>query len=117
MLTVFLAATPSFAFAAPATQTCGPPEAGWDQFRADLASPVNTLVLYDHGNRGPTWNGTPVSAENIREYLGVTARMSPQPVFVLMISPNADCREVDAFRRMASEVLKCASHRCVEVSP
>lgn len=114
---VLLATVPAIAFAAPAPQTCGPRSAGWKQARGDRVSPVNTVVLYDHGNHPPTWNGAAVSTENIRQYLGVTAQMSPQPIFVLIVSPNADCREVDALRRMASEALKCGSHQCVEVSP
>lgn len=117
LLFVLLATVPAIAFAAPAPQTCGPRSAGWKQARGDRVSPVNTVVLYDHGNHPPTWNGAAVSTENIRQYLGVTAQMSPQPIFVLIVSPNADCREVDALRRMASEVLKCGSHQCVEVSP
>jgi hypothetical protein len=115
--TVLLTAVPSLAAATPAAQTCGPPAAGWEHSRGDRVSPVNTVVLYDHGHHRPTWNGATVTTDQIREYLGVTTQMSPQPVFVQIISPNADCHEVDAYRRMASEVLKCGSHPCVEVSP
>ena len=115
--TFLLAAVPNLAMAAPSAQTCGPPAAGWEHSRKDRESPVNTVVLYDHGNHRPTWNGGAVTTDEIRQYLGVTTQMSPQPVFVLIVSPNADCDEVDAFRRMVSEVLKCGSHHCVEVSP
>jgi hypothetical protein len=110
--------------AAPAA-TCGPPSIGWEKSRGDLLRPVNVLILYDKPppipaslNKPivPTWNGSPVTPDQVREYLHVTTMMVPRPVFLLVISPSADCREVQLFRRIASEVLNCGPGECVEVS-
>src|SRR5690242_547669 len=105
--TAFFATALSCVAAAQAAPTCGPRLPGWDGSRVDNAQYVNTLVLYDRGDHSPTWNGAPVNSGDVRQYLEVTKQMSPQPIFVLIISPNADCREVDTYRRMASDILKC----------
>ena len=115
--TVFVATALTWVTAVQASPTCGPPLPGWNEARVDSAQEVNTVVLYDRGNHSPTWNGTPVNAGQVRQYLEVTKQMSPQPIFVLIISPNADCDEADAYRRMASDILKCGPGRCVEASP
>ena len=100
-----------------AAPTCGPLLPGWVNTLGKGARYVNTVVLHEKGDRRPTWNGTPVSDQEVREYLDITTRMSPQPDFQLIVSPNADCSQVDAYRRMASEILNCKSHLCVEVDP
>jgi len=115
---IFLAAVVSFGAVAQAAPTCGPPATGWAQTLViNHGEQVNTVVIFDRGDHSPTWNGTPISADNVREYLAMTAQMSPQPVFLLIVSPLADCHEVDTYRRMATDVLKCGSGRCVEVTP
>ncbi len=47
-----------------------------------------------------------VTEANVREYLSVTTQMKPIPVFELVVSPGADCREVDIYRNMAKQILK-----------
>lgn len=96
-----------------AVPVCRPSLSGWDAVRIDRSSGVNALVLYGH-QTSPTWNGTPVTAANVRAYLSVTTQMTPQPVFVLLVSPMVDCRELDDYRRMANEILKCGPGKCVE---
>jgi hypothetical protein len=113
----FVATALSWGPVAQASPTCGPRLHGWDQSRVDSAQQVNTVILYDRHHHSPTWNGAPVNADQVRQYLEVTKQMSPQPIFVLIISPNADCHEVDTYRRMASDILKCAPGRCVEAKP
>jgi len=118
MWTLLLGTAVSCAVAAQAEPTCGPMATGWEQSRVNRAERVNTVVLSRRGDGWKTtWNGAPVPIEKVRLYLETTAQMSPQPVFVLIVSPNADCREVETYRRMASDILKCGAGRCVEVDP
>ena len=114
---VFLASALPFSTAVGAEPTCGPLPVGWQQARSQGHRYVNTLVLNDSHTPRPTWNGTPVTDVQVRKYLGVTAAMSPPPDFLLIVSPNADCRQVETFRRMASEIVKCGPGLCVEVDP
>lgn len=100
--------------AASANQVCPSPPPGWDKFRRDRSASANVLALYGQ-HISPTWNGTPVSAANVRAYFSVTKQMTPQPIFILLVSPSADCTEVDTYRRMADQTLKCGLGRCVEV--
>lgn len=99
---------------APAVHACPSAPPGWDRFRSDRSTAVNVLALYGQ-QTSPTWNGTSVTATDVREYLGITKQMTPQPILILLVSPTADCSEVDAYRRLADETLKCGSGRCVEV--
>src|ERR1041385_774548 len=77
--------------------TCGPIARGWVQTRADRSRPANSLSIDGSLDR-PTWNGAPVTPGEVRQYLSVTARMSPRPVFLLIVGPHADCGEVAAYR-------------------
>lgn len=96
--------------------TCGAIGPGWTQTRSDRARAVNSLAVDGYQGK-PIWNGTPVTREDVQEYLGTTAQMSPQPVFVLIVGPHADCSEVAVYRNMANSILKCGNGLCVEVSP
>jgi len=96
--------------------TCGAIASGWVQTRIDRSTPVNSLAI-DGFQDKPTWNGTPVTPDEVRQYLTVTSQMSPQPVFVLIVGPHADCSEVAVYRRMASNILKCGHGLCVEINP
>ncbi len=96
--------------------TCGTLKAGWQASRSDADVPVNVVVLYGPG-KPPIWNGTPVTDKQAREYVGITTKMNPIPVFVLVVSPRADCRQVQAYRSMASRILPCGQGKCVEIHP
>jgi len=114
MLCALTAAAP--ASAAPAIATCGGPGDGWKTTRSDPGLQVNLVVLNDSGTQ-PTWNGITVTEQQVRQYVGITAQMKPVPVFVLVVSPHADCGEASAYRKMASELLNCEQGKCVEVDP
>jgi hypothetical protein len=125
---------------ATAAGVCGPILPGWQSARDDLSRPVNVLFLYDkppaayptvriiNGKptepqpatpeppKPPSWNGSPVTPEQVREYVSVTTQMTPPgPVFLLTVSPNADCTEVEQYRHMVKEILGCSAGECVEV--
>jgi hypothetical protein len=103
---------------AASTTTCGPLNAGWKASRSgpDFDLPVNVVVLHDKGHP-PTWNGSVITEQQAREYLSFTAKMNPVPVLVLVVTAGTDCREAEAFRRIASELLPCGQGKCVEVAP
>src|SRR5690349_225624 len=96
--------------------TCGSLKAGWRASRSDADVPVNVLILLGSG-KPPLWNGTAVTDNQVREYVGITAKMNPIPVFVLVVSPGADCSRVRTYRSMASHILPCGQGKCVEVHP
>ena len=125
---------------ATAAGVCGPIPPGWQSARDDLSRPVNVLILYDKPPEPyptirivngkptqpqpttpeppqlPSWNGAPVTPEQVREYLGVTTKMTPPgPVFLLTVFPHADCTEVEQYRRMVKEILGCSAGECAEV--
>lgn len=95
---------------------CGPLKAGWQASRSDPDVPVNVVVLFESG-KPPFWNGTAVTDRQVQEYLGITAKMTPIPVLVLVVSPRADCRQVQTYRSMASRILPCGQGKCVEIHP
>lgn len=127
-------------FPAMAAGVCGPILPGWQSARGDLSRPVNVLILYDkpppayptvrviNGKptepqpttpvppKPPSWNGSPVTPEQVREYVTITTQMTPPgPVFLLTVSPKSDCSEVDQYRRMVKQILGCSAGECVEV--
>lgn len=112
---VLLSALASIA-AAQGARTCGVLAPGWAATRSDRARAVNSLAI-DGSQDKPTWNGAPVTPDDVREYLNLTSQMSPQPVFVLVVGPHADCSEVAVYRRMATDILKCGNGLCVEINP
>ena len=127
-------------FPATAAGVCGPILPGWQSARDDLSRPVNVLILYDkpppayptvriiNGKptepqpttpeppKPPSWNGSPVTPEQVREYVSVTTQMTPPgPVFLLAVSPHADCTEVEQYRHVVQDILACSAGECVEV--
>ena len=98
---------------------CGPPLQGWATSR-DQSRIVNTLTLHPSigGTLPATWNGTPVQPEHVREYLNLFPSMrKPAPTLLLVVSPQADCSQVQMYRKMVEDVLDCGGGQCVEVSP
>lgn len=91
---------------------CGPTLPGWRSARTD-PSPSNVLII--QRGRAPAWNGSPVNAEQVREYLGLTKAIKPVAPFILVVTPNPDCDEVRLYRDLADGVLDCDSGQCVEV--
>ena len=57
-----------------------------------------------------------MTPEQVREYVSLTAQMTPPgPVFLLTVSPKADCTEVEKYRHMVNDILGCSASECVEV--
>ena len=120
-------ATVSGADAAPAPPrvgpTCGPVPAGWITSRPDRSQIVNTIVIYDKApgpmtrSNPPTWNGGSVNAGQLHEYVGITKQMRPVPTLLLVVSPKADCAEVQFVRKLVDDALDCGRDQCVEVAP
>ena len=102
--------------------TCGAPPSGWKTSRPDATQVVNAVAIQGQpeGARADaprlTWNGTSVTQEQVREYVGITKTMNPVPTLLLIVSPSADCAQVSMFRHMIDETLDCESGQCVEVN-
>ena len=117
--TLALAASASTALAG----TCGAPPSGWKTSRPDATQVVNVLAIHrqPEGARADapnlTWNGSPVTQEQVREYVGITRTMNPAPTLLLIVSPSSDCAQVNVLRHMIDETLNCESGQCVEASP
>lgn len=123
---ILVALTGSIASPAPltiGTPNCGPPLQEWTTTRTDRAKAVNTLVIHGKkpfsviGRSSVTWNGASVTSEQVRKYVGVTKAMSPVPSLLLVVSPGADCTEVQLYRQIIDDALDCGSDQCVEVNP
>ena len=112
--------TPAFADPAP---TCGSPPTGWETLRPDRSQVVNTIILHQKASHPhprvflPTWNGAPVTPEQVREYVRLTVQMKPTPTLLLVVSPFADCEQVALFRQIIDETLNCETDQCIEVAP
>ena len=102
--------------------TCGAPPSGWKTFRPDATQVVNAVAIQGQheGARADaprlTWNGTSVTREQVREYVGITKTMNPVPTLLLIVSPSADCAQVSMFRNMIGDTLDCETGQCVEVN-
>ena len=109
--------------APPKAQACAGPPSGWVTSRPDKSQVVNTIVIYDKVSGPmarsslPTWNGSNVHAGQLREYVTITKQMTPVPTLLLIVSPHADCEEVQFVRKLVGNVLDCGTDQCVEVAP
>ena len=65
----------------------------------------------------PTWNGGTISAGQLHQYVSITKQMKPVPTLLLIVSPNADCEEVQFVRHLVDGILDCGTDQCVEVTP
>jgi len=54
--------------------------------------------------------------QQVREYVELTKTIPPVPTLLLVVSPAADCAEINMFRQMVNEILDCELGQCVEVS-
>ena len=94
--------------------TCGGAPSGWKTSRPH-GQVINTLAIDDA--KPATWNGSPVTREQVRQYVGLTKELNPVPTLLLVVSPAADCAEVRTFRQMIDTTLDCKAGQCVEVGP
>ncbi|NJC05672.1 DNA-binding CsgD family transcriptional regulator [Sphingomonas kaistensis] len=93
----------------------GPPR--WGQVRAasELRSEVRNAVRLD--GTSLTWNGAPITEDQLRQYLDITTQMSPQPVLVFSYSPETKSARVETVRSVIEGVLQCTPRNCREVVP
>lgn len=56
------------------------------------------------------WNGAPIDATMLRQYLDITAQMQPQPVTVVRVAPGAPAAQVAAVRDVIGRALRCDFH-------
>jgi hypothetical protein len=123
ILQSFLAISLTVLAASPAlSATCGPPPFGWGTTRPDATIIKNTVTIPARSGparavqASPTWNGSPVTPQQVREYVELTKSIPPVPTLLLVVSPAADCAEINMFRQMVNEILDCELGQCVEVS-
>ena len=62
------------------------------------------------------WNGKETSASAIREFLGITAQMNPQPMIVLTYSAQTPAERIQRARLLVGEVIQCTPAVCLEVT-
>lgn len=88
----------------------------WGQSAAvsALGSEVRKVVRLD-GN-SLTWNGSPITETQLRQYLDITTQMSPQPVLVLSYSAQTQSTRIEAIRSVIEEILQCTPANCREVA-
>jgi hypothetical protein len=67
------------------------------------------------GNR-LLWNGNDVPEANVRAFLDVTAKMSPQPLVVLSYSARTPRERVQRARLLVDELVRCNPRKCLEVT-
>jgi uncharacterized protein YceK len=96
-------------------QQCGGVPRGWARQGVESAE----LVEYNRiriGAKELSWNGAAIDASTLSAYLVQIAQMSPEPITVLVIAPDAGCAAVASTRNAMEKALGCAqapSH-CVE---
>lgn len=92
------------------------PLPNWSLQRALPRTPIQPKnQIYLSGNR-LMWNGDDASEENIRSFLGVVARMSPQPLTILSYGSHVVPGRVQQTRRLVDDILHCKPATCVEIT-
>ena len=100
------------------SQHAGPDRSSrWSQIAAvsDLGSEVRNVVRLDGSSL--TWNGSQITETNLRQFLDITTRMSPQPVLVFSYSEQTKSARIEAVRSLTEDVLHCTPSNCREVKP
>ena len=87
-----------------------PPPLSWGVLRGPGGPPAldpvrNKLSIDAHGYL--YWNGFAIDRSTLRQYLDVTAQMTPAPLFELEVDPRAPCAETTDVIAMASMALDC----------
>jgi DNA-binding CsgD family transcriptional regulator len=80
---------------------------------AGAKEPTNTVRL--DGNR-LLWNGVATSEATIREYLGITKQMTPQPVLILSYNAQTSNKRVHRIRLLIDEAIRCQPGKCLEIA-
>ena len=78
-----------------------------------LSQPPNRIHLT--GNR-LLWNGNEVSEADVRAFLAVVAKMSPQPLTILSYGPQVVPGRTQHLRELIDGVLHCKPATCLEVT-
>lgn len=99
----------------PGQATCGSPPSGWQTTQSDSTRVFNTVGVHGEGDRVRlSWNGAPVTPEQVREYVKITKELNPSPTLILSVAPSAECGEVRRLRQMIDQTLACEDGQCVE---
>ena len=99
----------------PSAQRCGLALSEWGVGVPRLGAPVDPVLNRLEIERTGTllWNRSAISADALRQYLQITATMSPRPVFLLEADPAAPCDRVREAVGIADSVLDCTARQCV----
>lgn len=101
-------------FAAPSLAAGGPgPLPNWSTATSAPERVVN--ILRADGDH-LLWNGQEASESNIREFLGIVARMNPQPLMILSYSARTPPERIQRARLLIDEVIECTPATCLEVT-
>jgi len=88
---------------------CGTLLPGWlnQAQMVSLQAVTNKLDVLSDGTL--RWNGSPVSADEVGEYVAIVPHMNPQPLTVLDIATGAPCDAVRMVRQLIDSGAKCSS--------
>lgn len=92
------------------------PVANWSRATAvpdDARQQTNILRL--DGDRF-LWNGREVVEADVRAFLDVTAKMSPQPLLVLSHSARTPRERIQRAKLLVDETVGCSAGKCLEVT-
>jgi hypothetical protein len=86
---------------------CAAPPPSWRVPGYGWHNVIRNYVAVDERG-GLTWNGVPIGADTLREYLKIVPTMNPVPATVLSIAEGADCATVGLVRQEMEKALDCA---------
>ena len=93
---------------------CPHPSAHWSAAAA-VPADVRQLNILRLEDGRLLWNGTDVSENHVRQYLGIVNSMHPQPLMVLIYGEHTSCESIERARSLIDEVLQCQPGQCLEV--
>jgi len=86
---------------------CATPPAGWGR-EADGIGHLRVVQPIFLGNDGSVnWNGSIISDELLKSYVGEAGKLHPQPQLVLEVGPAAKCDRVRAVRSILTSAAIC----------
>ena len=105
-LILLVAAATGDAPAYPSVQ-CAASPAGWEIQSSGfvVTQAINRVDMKSNGT--VLWNGSPVSDEQIAEYITLVASMKPQSFTILSVEPGVDCKRVKMVRQIIDVGANC----------
>lgn len=67
---------------------------------------VNRVTVKDDGQI--TWNGKPISTDQLSAYSAMVSEMNPVPFTILQVENGASCSDVRRIRQAINERAQCA---------